>query len=62
MKVYNVTIDNKVVATSELESSAYRFYDDLILLMPSSNIKVIESFVEERSSPSFDSDECEEDL
>lgn len=50
MKTYNVVIDDKVVANTDHEATAYRFYDDLIMLMPSSDIKVVDAVREERQN------------
>lgn len=48
MKTYNIQINNKVVSTHEKQLDAYNAYSSLILLMPSSNIQVIEGVKEER--------------
>lgn len=53
MKVYNVQVGDRVVATSERQAEAYKFYADLVLLMPSSEIQVTESVKEERVNERF---------
>ncbi len=50
MKTYTVTVNSEQVSQFNTEAEAYKAYSNLVLLMPATEVDIVEAFIEERGT------------